>query len=503
MKKFLFALLIILSYTGSLHARKVITGISGMNGNSPRAVTLAGMMEEHMINVLNTAGFFDIVNPRLLKEELLKFQCLDETCLGRFAMSADIRIIISGTIDDLGDSIIISVRFTGYDIPYRGRVVYSASVRVPVSPNAASREFSYICEEQAGRFIANFLKRYVRPVYIKTDGNALSLPDAGSLNGRFTLYTFDGEKTEKERRLQIFPGYKKAGNIFFADGRIIPEKSTQGIKPGDFIFINHGEKGKYLEDFYYGRKKEIVLEEPTLEDTLYKILFTVPASASMPFAAPILGYYQNSDWAGLLLWTVNVWPYLYLEYNGLMNKPDDMRKTRSNISGTAIARNRFANYMLFTGGSSLFVDAFATQYLGNASDYEGKHPLMGNSLSAGYLSLISGGGGLFYRGYRGFGYLYFHLNNILLYETLKEFSPGERYNPVTGRYEKGKIDRARAYRFAGAYGLLKIIEVTHAVLARDRIWNGSVIEEKYDIEPVAILDDNKRMNFGLKYVLKF
>ena len=223
----------------------------------------------------------------------------------------------------------------------------------------------------------------------------------------------------------------------------------------------------------------------------------------MPLAAPILGYYQNSDWSGLMFWAINATPYLYLEYKGFYETPDDLKTRNRDITSDEIARNRFAYYMFFTGGLSLFVDAFSHQYLKDASNYSGMQPLMGNSFSAAYLALVSGGGGHFYRGDRLWGYFYFHLNNILLYLTIREFSPAEKYDSATGTYNKGSVDKDRGYLYAGIFGVAKIVEIIHAVLTKDRISNGTVIEEEYVFTPRVFLYDDRSLGYGVQWSLRF
>ena len=54
-----------------------------------------------------------------------------------------------------------------------------------------------------------------------------------------------------------------------------------------------------VDEFYFGRKKEIVFPKSDIESALFAVLFTVPASATMPVASPLMGYYKNGDWSGL------------------------------------------------------------------------------------------------------------------------------------------------------------------------------------------------------------
>jgi hypothetical protein len=496
MLKYILTVLILLT-TVNLSAGKPLLGISGITGNSPRTLVLSGMLENHLLNISNTSGFFEIVNMSLLKSELQKFKCVEEKCILRFAENSRINIIINGGFHDSGDSLRLTLRSYGTDIPYKNRMISRYTVEIPMYESISSREFSYICEEHAGRFISRFLSEFRHPVSLKVKGNELRPDLDEDINGRYDVYRFTGSMGEG------FRTYRKTGEIKISNSRIVPGREGGKLRENDFIFFINHEKAEFYDSFYRGRKKELVFNETGINDTLYKLLLTVPASASMPFAAPVLGYYTNSDWSGLGLWSVNAAPYLYLEYRGLTDDLDASRSRRENLGRERITRNRFAWYMLLTGGASLFVDAFSSQYLQEASNYQGMVPLMGSSLSAGYLALISGGGGHFYRGYRSWGYLYFHLNNILLYYTIREFTPAESYNSAAGEYEKDEIDKKRAYLMAGAYGLLKTVEIIHAVLINDRISNGQIIEERSYPEPVVFFDEKENPVFGVKYSYHF
>jgi hypothetical protein len=297
--------------------------------------------------------------------------------------------------------------------------------------------------------------------------------------------------------------HRRIGEIEVSDSVIIEGPIASALTEGDFLLISFENKARFLEDFYYGRKREIVFEAPEFGDTLYTLLFTVPASVTMPIVAPVIGYYQYGDFTGLSLWAVNVFPYLYIEYDGLTNRPQELRDEKKTISRRSSTHYYFGLYMLFFGGMSLFVDAFANRYLYLSSNYQYPQPLMGNSLTAAYLSLISGGGGHFYRGYRTWGYLYFHINNILLYSAIRALVPEERYNRVTGAYEKGNADKERAFTLLGVLGFVKMVEVIHVLLIKDNIRNGTLLEEEYALKPLLHMDEERRLSLGLQYCYKF
>ncbi|MFC1671404.1 hypothetical protein ACFL20_13505, partial [Spirochaetota bacterium] len=353
--------------------------------------------------------------------------------------------------------------------------------------------------EHAGIFISRLMSKYKEPVSLRIIDNKAELKSTEKISGSFDIYRYS-----TSRKISSIRTYQKIGRVKISNNTVQLKEIKFTINPGDFILKSYTLKSQFLENFYYGRKKEIVLSKPNLMDSFYIFLFSIPASASMPVAAPMLGYYQNNDWGGLALWAVNATPYLYLEINGLVNNKWDLKEKKKDISRELMAQNVFAFYMLFTGGLSLFVDAFSYRFLNNASNYKGIQPLMGNSISAGYLALISGGGGHFYRGHRYWGYLYFHVNNLLIYFTIREFVKGEKYNESTASYSKvGKTNEKAAYSLVAVLGIVKIVEIIHAVLIKDKIQNGKDMEEEFSVEPLVYFTENVDLNVGLKLSYRF
>ena len=100
---------------------------------------------------------------------------------------------------------------------------------------------------------------------------------------------------------------------------------------------------------------------------------------------------------------------------------------------------------------------------------------------------------------RLWGYLYYHADNLLLYFTIREFCPEKKFDPLTRRFHTARVNRASAYSLLSAALCVKIAEVVHAVLIRDNIMNGDIIEEGYMFEPVIYSGENAGTNFGLQY----
>lgn len=501
MKKIIFLLLLCIIPATDLFASKPLAGITGIGSDSSRGRSIANLLEMHLYNILRSTNSFNQIDTSQMRSQLVRFDCLEDSCILRFAQRAGIQLLLRGTVRDLRTSLEIDIYAMGTGAPYFGARIYRYYMRIPVSRlSLSTREFSYICEEHAGRFISNLLHRYRFPVAFVSRGDT-TVPDyPDPLNGDFTLYRYDRSPDAGEP----LRSYRKAGTVRLKNGGIESlEPGTPRPENGDFVLLTYENKSRYLNEFYRGRKRELVLTPWNVSDTLYIMLFTAPASATMPLVVPVLGHYARGDYAGLGLWAVNAAPYIYLEADGFLNRPQKLKKDNRDISRNDAARYNFALYFCFAGGMSLFVDAFAQDYLHQAANYQGVQPLMGSGLSTAYLSLVCGGGGHFFRGYRAWGYFYFHLNNAMMYYTLREFSRAERYNSATDSYEKETVDKTRGYRLLGAYCALKLIETIHAVLLDDRIENGELVEEQTVITPAVLFDPEGDLAFGIQGTMRF
>jgi hypothetical protein len=54
----------------------------------------------------------------------------------------------------------------------------------------------------------------------------------------------------------------------------------------------------------------------------------------------------------------------------------------------------------------------------------------------------------------------------------------------------------------GVLGLVKICEITHAVLIGDTIRNGTRLEEEFSLKPVLYLDEEENAVWGVQYSLR-
>jgi hypothetical protein len=481
-----------------LYAAKPIAAVVGVKAGSPRLLSVSTLLEGQLINIINSAGVFTILNPELLKNQLTRYDCLDEECVLAFARSAKINLIIRADIEDKGNSIIYNIFAQGIDAPYYGRILYKYRAEIPLAGLSVSTiEYNYISEEHASYFVSGLLKNFKAQLFVRIIKNTL-IESEEDINGAFDIYRYNNNYSDRDNVI----AFDKIGKVEVVNKEVkavYPEKIL--LKDNDFIFLTFSHKAEFIKKLYYGRKREIVFTEKPLTDTAILFFSTLPVSALMPLIAP-LGHYKNGDFAGLSLWAINSLPYLYIEYKGLTNRPDSYKDNRHDISRQNAADYRFGLYMLLCGGMPLVIDAFSNNMLYLASGYQGKQPYIGNTISAVYLSMISGGGGMFYKGYRLEGYLYFHLHNILLYMAIKEFSPDKTYDRNTNSYIKKSRNKKTAYTYLGALGVLKMIEFTHVILIKDNIRNGTVLEESYGFEP-AVYRDAFGLNFGAQYTVRY
>lgn len=482
-----------------LSAEKPMMGITGVEASNPRLANISGLLEMHLTNIIESTGVFSQASSVVLKTELTKYNCVEDNCIVRVARTIKFNLIIKGRVEDRGRTALIDLYCIGLGAPYYDRIIQRYKVEIPINTGGiAAREYSYICEEHAAAFAVRLLRNYKNILPLYKDGNGNVYVDSFiPVSGKYTIYRYTSGIQDDDKWI-----YSSVDSIRLKDNKGY-SKSPE-IRAGDFIMHSYTDKAKFLEELYYGRKEELVFQSPSITETLYTVLFSVPASITMPLMAPI-GYYSYGDFQGLSLWTVNAAPYLYLELSGLLNPPSDYRSMHKNISKAEAARYGFGMYMLLIGGTPLFVDAFAHQYLNAASDYQGIQSLMGNKMTALYLSMVSGGGGHFYRGYRFWGYLYFHINNMLMYYTIREFSHEERYDAATDSYRKSGLNKKAAYLLLGSYCAVKLIEVVHVLLIKDNITSGSVVQDEYSysIAPEFRIDNEKNLTIGVRCAYRF
>ena len=485
MKKLFPLILLILTVKAAYSAP--LAAVSYISYNSQRAHALSVLFEQHHIEILKKNGF-ETINQGQISREIEKNSCFEESCLLRFAWNAEIDLMISGSVEDRGDYISVTLKSYGTAPPYNSRLILSKTFIIPAASNLTAREFSLICEENSALFIASTLRSFVSRSFITQKDNVYKAD--GAVTGRFNLY-FSGSEGN----------VVQAGECSVKDG--IVEPLDVDIPAGAFILIDYFSTAQNIEEYYADRKREIVFQKANIYDTLFIILTTPVASATMPFAAPLFGYYTFGDWSGMGLWALNAWPYMYIEAKGFIDSPENLKKEKRDITRDDRAANYFAWYMALAGGMSLFMDAYAHQYLKDASLFIGQQRFLGSNLTAGYLALVCNGGGQFYKGHRGWGYFYFHINNALLYMTLREASRPEHYDETSGRYIRGKRNTDRALVYGTALAVSKIVEITHTLLTGTDLESAETVDEYIIPGPLFTLDSSGSPVYGLCLTLRY
>lgn len=473
-------------------AEKPLLALFGVSSDSPRTRMMGRVLSRNLESVSAMSGVFERVNSDSVIAQLQRFGCVDERCYIPFAARAKIAVVVRGGIAERDEGIAVSLIAYGTDVPFNGKIIYHYAAEIPLRDGTGAEALNSIFREHGLRFFSGLLARYRAPVSL---GDLRKGAHAGT--GRYPLF----------RRSDLMAAgvtpLDEAGQVDVAGGAVHGISMRRGeADDGDIALVSYGDRAESLRNQAYEEKREVLLEGGRPLAVAYALILTIPMSALSPLLAPTVGYFMNSDWQGLLLWSVNAPPYLYLEIDGLVHMPFLYRRDRRDIPREVHTRFRFAVYMIAAGGLPLFADAAARIYLRQASDYQGPQPFIGNPWIAAYLSLVAGGAGHFYRGHRFWGYLYYHLNNLLVYFTLREFSPSERYNPLTDSYFKSRINRTRAYTLLGACALVKVIEVAHVLLQRDTILNGDVREQDFAVEPV-LLPDREDTALGLRFSLRY
>lgn len=465
-----------------------LIGVAGIDSDTPRASGFSVMVENHILETSRGGEIFDPIPAGRIKRELERFDCVSEICLLEFARRAGISVLVTGNVRDFGSYMKLELSGFGTLEPFHGRKLFMYNARIPVPADSGPREMSLVAEEHSVRFLAGFLENFVRFLSPDETEEGVFL-FSEEITGNYTVYKPSEDEPPRE--------FIQEGTVYINKG--VPESGITGFSEGRGIYIDYSDEARYLQDTYPSKKRDIVFEESTHYSAVYAGLFAVPASAAMPFAAPIMGYYNNNDWSGLTLWAINGLPYTGMQIRGFLNHRD-MGKT---YTGDELALSRFAWYMFLVGGLPLFTDSFAGGYLRNASDYTGRQPLMGNATTAVVLSFFGGGGGYFYRGERTLGYLSFHANNLLVYFAIRDLSPGRKYDPVADEYRKEDSNRRRGYMLAGAAVALRIIEAFHVYFMDDRILNGEVAEEHFSVTPEVIFDSYSGSTYGMRISYEF
>jgi len=121
---------------------------------------------------------------------------------------------------------------------------------------------------------------------------------------------------------------------------------------------------------------------------------------------------------------------------------------------------------------------------------------LGKTSSAVILSVLTPGGGMFYRGERLYGHMYYQAGNFLMYKTLCAFSSSDEYDKSTGRYISKSPDRRKAYMWLSGLLAVKAAEIVHTVFTRDRIQIDNNLS-RLELMPLLEYDGTMRVGAGI------
>jgi hypothetical protein len=85
---------------------------------------------------------------------------------------------------------------------------------------------------------------------------------------------------------------------------------------------------------------------------------------------------------------------------------------------------------------------------------------------------------------------------------MKEFSYPEYYNEASNSYSKGSRNKNKAITYCSLFILSKTIEICHAVIAKENISSGEVIDEYIIPTPLFTLDEKGLPVFGISVSTK-
>jgi hypothetical protein len=489
MKSFIvfFSLILIFSLPCAVMADRPMLGAAGLSSDSARGTALLSAIERNLSAASFSSGVFDPVNSDLLHDQLLRFGCSEERCLTGFAHDAKIAVLIICSVRDDGENLKVSFKGFGTEFPFNGKTITEKTYALHLKKRASQQEQLSCAEELSISFFSSLLHDYRRPVSCTAASGHLTSSE--NTAGRCEVISSEGISSIRSR-------VKSFGFFDFSGGSAL----SPDLPDGQYLLLEgYQKKGEDLLRFLRGRKKEIVFTSPSYGETVFTFALAPVISAATPLLAP-LGYYTYDDYTGLGLWAANYAPWAYLSWKGYSGGFPAMHDQRSSASADSVAQHYFFWYMLCAGNLPLFADAAAHTRLEDVSVYETREQYLGNTATAVVLSIAGGGGGMFYRGYRGWGYFYFQADNILLYYTIRSIC-SSRDRDHSG-ISLGDVKRGRScVFFAGSFIALKAFEIVHVILSDDRIDAADEVAGDCTVVPsLECTGSQKSVTLAVRYV---
>ncbi|HEY1407220.1 MAG TPA: hypothetical protein VF857_11470, partial [Spirochaetota bacterium] len=297
------------------------------------------------------------------------------------------------------------------------------------------------------------------------------------ISGRFPIY----QTTEKGDDGSFV---EADGETEITHGSI---RSNFNFRNTTYVALNYFNESQNLMKYMEGRKKEIVCETRTVEQSLFAIPLVPVLSATAPISLPV-GYYSNSDYAGLAAASLSVAPWWYLSWKGISGNPEKLSRARTELGRHDNPKYLFALYSIAFGSGGFVIDMFAHDALTRASRYEERVRYIGNDYTAITLSLLTPGGGMFYRGKREWGLFYYQLDNLFTYMTIRSYA--------------NKKSRAQTRIWGGALIAAKILETIHSAYSEDSLSVSSYVSLN-SLVPVIECDDEGKIRAGLSLAYRW
>jgi hypothetical protein len=132
MKKRIWLILLLL-LPARAFAEEPVMAVLDIAYDTPRLTLVAAMVRNHLQNIANTVGEIGLVKSDSFSQQLAKYDCLEDSCVGRVSADAGIDLVVRGRLRDNGDWLQLELYAFATHYPYYGRVVAAHKVRIPLA----------------------------------------------------------------------------------------------------------------------------------------------------------------------------------------------------------------------------------------------------------------------------------------------------------------------------------------------------------------------------------
>ena len=109
---------------------------------------------------------------------------------------------------------------------------------------------------------------------------------------------------------------------------------------------------------------------------------------------------------------------------------------------------------------------------------------------------------MFYKGYRAWGYWYFHITNLCVYGLLYNYARPSEWDSANQRYRTHDANKSASYAFLSLLSVIKIVEIVHTLSVPYTI---SVVEQedsRIEVLPVFAVNDYEKIT-GIACAMHF